>query len=243
VTSLVALLPPEAVGAARYNQGLAWIMRQMGTNSTIWYRLRERLLGTGAGEENPGWPWFPGTAAWVTPTAMAILALAKVEKRRPSVEVRSRMEKGRRFLLSHRCADGGWNHGSSRTGYEELLRATGAAMLAWRALPIWIKAWLRPNARGDAGAEGAWLKLGLLAHGRKKKDARHARRALFAIRHCACSPSGGPGHNAFIGNRRNSWLARSIPGRMRRPPAPRQAAVTIVRAALRRSVRHRAPPA
>ena len=54
VTSLVALLPPEAVGADRYNQGLAWIMRQMGTNSTIWYRLRERLLGTGGGGRESG---------------------------------------------------------------------------------------------------------------------------------------------------------------------------------------------
>src|SRR5438874_7303671 len=39
VTSLVALLAPEGVGAAGYNRALGWIMRQMGTDSTIWYRL------------------------------------------------------------------------------------------------------------------------------------------------------------------------------------------------------------
>ena len=75
VTSLVALLPPEAVGTESYDQALGWIMGQMGTNSTFWYQLRERLLGASRGEQNPGWPWFPGTAAWVTPTALAILAL------------------------------------------------------------------------------------------------------------------------------------------------------------------------
>src|SRR4051794_6270781 len=31
VTSLVALLPPEAVGTERYHQALGWIMGQMGT--------------------------------------------------------------------------------------------------------------------------------------------------------------------------------------------------------------------
>jgi hypothetical protein len=206
VTSLVALLPPESVGANRYKQALAWIMRQMGTDSTIWYRLRERLLGTGTGEQNPGWPWFPGTAAWVTPTVLAILALSKVEKHRESVEIRGRIEKGRRFLLSRRCADGGWNHGSSHAlGYDgnSYAETTGAALLALagvanldQSLSAAERHW--SECRSAEGA--AWLKLGLLAHGRKKEGwpPQTVPRTVRDTALCIIADRADQGHNAFI---------------------------------------------
>ena len=206
VTSLVALLPPDAVGAAGYNQAVGWIMAQMGTDSTIWYRLRQRLLGAGTGEENPGWSWFPGTAAWVTPTSLAILALAKVNKRRPSAEVQGRIQKGRRFLLSRRCADGGWNHGSSRAlGYDGLSypETTGAALLALagagnleKSLAAAERYW--SECRSAEGA--AWLKLGLLAHGHKKQGwpPRSAPRNVRDTALCVIADRAEQGQNAFI---------------------------------------------
>src|SRR5579864_4784817 len=59
VTSLVALLPPEVLGAERHRRAIAWILAQTGEDSTLWYRVRQSLLG-GSAEQNPGWPWFPG---------------------------------------------------------------------------------------------------------------------------------------------------------------------------------------
>ena len=206
VTSLVALLPPESVGAAGYKRAVSWLMRQMGTDSTIWFRLRERLLGSGGGEENPGWCWFPGTAAWVTPTALAILALAKEEKRQPSAEIRSRIDKGRRFLLSRRCADGGWNHGSSHAlGYDgnSYPETTGAALLALVGAGNLDKSFVAAERhwRECRSAEGAaWLKLGLVANGRKHAGwpQQAAPRNVRDTALCVLAERADEGHNAFI---------------------------------------------
>lgn len=173
VTSLVAMLPAESIGQERLDHALSWIVAQMGTNSTFWFRLRERLLGSHTAEENPGWPWFPGTAAWVTPTALAIVALEKSGKHQPSAEKLRRIDMGRQFLMARRCADGGWNHGSSRAlGYEgqSYPETTGAALLALRGVSTLEKsiAAAERHWRECRSAESAaWLKLGLLAQGRK----------------------------------------------------------------------------
>ena len=70
--------------------------------------------------EFPGWPWIPGSAAWVGPTSLAILALEK-EMAPPSFNggTSGAIDEGRGFLLRRMCTGGGWNHGSVRAlGYE-----------------------------------------------------------------------------------------------------------------------------
>lgn len=56
-----------------------------------------------------GWPWLPGQAAWVEPTALALLALAPWADQK---EVRLRLDEGVHFLLDRRCTAGGWNVGN-----------------------------------------------------------------------------------------------------------------------------------
>lgn len=206
VTFLVAMLPPETIGQERFQHALAWILAQMGTNSTFWYKLRETLLGSHSAEENPGWPWFPGTAAWVTPTALAILALQKAEKRRRTAEVSQRIEQGRKFLIARRCADGGWNHGSSNAlGYDGLSypETTGAALLALRGvsnLEGSIAAAER-HWRECRSAEGAaWLKLGLLAHGKKTEGwpAQSKPRNNRDTALCVLAERAEQGNNVFL---------------------------------------------
>jgi hypothetical protein len=173
VTSLVALLPVDVLGAERYGRAIAWILEQTPEDATLWYRIRQRLLGTSAGERNVGWTWFPGTAAWVTPTSLAILALRRFEKHAPAEAVRKRIETGRQFLLSRICADGGWNHGSSRAlGYdgESYPETTGVALMALAGVPNLGRniAAAERHWRQCRSAEAAsWLKMGLLAQGRK----------------------------------------------------------------------------
>lgn len=174
VTSLAALLPPELLGAPEHDRAIQWIFRLTGQETSPIYRIRQWLLGnTGAAQQNVhGWPWFPGTAAWVGPTAFGILALRRENMRRPQPALVERIGLGRRFLLNRMCREGGWNHGASNAlGYDAQAypETTGMALLALRD----VQAPQVPKAlrvaerflRECRSADGQnWLRLGLLAH-------------------------------------------------------------------------------
>lgn len=175
VTALVALLPPEYLGAGVHARAIAWLMATEGQESARSYRFREWLLGNAKSPEQvfAGWPWIPGAAAWVGPTSLAILALDKEQQRKPTAAVGARLQEGRRFLLSRMCREGGWNHGSVRAlGYESnpYPETTGMALAALRGVraPQLVRA-LSVAQRFLAVCRSAdalnWLRLGLLAHG------------------------------------------------------------------------------
>ena len=171
MTAVAALLGPVALGAARYRAAIAWIVRQSGADTNLPSRLRQLLLG--AAEDDPGWPWFPDTSAWVTPTALSMLALRQAETRTDSQKIKSRLEAGTSYLLRHACREGGWNHGAARTfdidapAYPE---TTGVALLALsgRQSPEIAAAcrWAREALPVCQSSEAeSWLRLGLSAHG------------------------------------------------------------------------------
>lgn len=174
VTALVALLPPETIGAARHRGAVEWLLGESGMESSPIYRL-SKFIRDGKMADSPdfsGWPWFPGTAAWVTPTCLGILALKKSYWRAPASNLRERIDQAQKFLLSRRCADGGWNHGSARSlGYnsDAYPETTGQALLALAGTDPGnleksfrlAQRFLREQ-RSSGGA--AWLRLGLLAH-------------------------------------------------------------------------------
>ncbi len=56
---------------------IAWILSQTGADTNLLSRLQQWLTGNAGLHAYPGWPWFPGTSAWVTPTALSMLALRK----------------------------------------------------------------------------------------------------------------------------------------------------------------------
>jgi len=175
VTALVALLPEERLKPGVQDRAIQWLLGTTGKESTTMYRLREWLLGnpTPADQEFPGWPWVPGTAAWVGPTSLAILALAKENRRRPLPKVRRRIEEGHRFLLTRMCREGGWNHGSSHAlGYESrpYPETTGMALAALRgsqAPQVQVALNVARHFLAECRSADAlnWLRLGLHAHG------------------------------------------------------------------------------
>jgi len=56
-----------------------------------------------------GWPWRPGEASWVEPTALALLALHAAS----AVEThRDRIAEAVGYLVDRRCVGGGWNFGN-----------------------------------------------------------------------------------------------------------------------------------
>jgi Prenyltransferase and squalene oxidase repeat len=173
VTALVALLPPEIAGAGRHARAVDWLLRESGMESTLGYRVSQFLTsGRAVDDQASGWPWFPGAAAWVTPTCLGILALKKCYWRQPSAELRERLEAAREFLFARRCVDGGWNHGSAHAlGFNSFSypETTGQALLALegtdpaRLEPSFSLARRFLQERPPA-AGAAWLRLGLLVH-------------------------------------------------------------------------------
>jgi len=172
VTSLVLLLPSEHLGERQYRRGVDWLLGLQGEETSFYFRLRQRLQGrsTPREEMHSGWPFFPGTAAWVSPTATAILAL---RKNRHVAAAPRRIAEGQLFLLDRMCADGGWNHGSVRPlgiESESYPETTGLALLALQGLPpeqlrLSREAALRHFKTCHSAEASAWLRLALEAHG------------------------------------------------------------------------------
>jgi hypothetical protein len=164
-------LKPGSLDSAR-----RWLLAQSGRESGYIQRIRNWMLGVRVDEDltHNGWPWYPGAAAWVTTTALTILALEKAARLRPDAQSHARIETGRKFLLARACKDGGWNHGSTRAlGYDvgSYPETTGLALLALHAAsgPAIGKGVERAeqylSVCRSAGAR-SWLCLGLRAHGR-----------------------------------------------------------------------------
>jgi hypothetical protein len=173
VTSLVLLFSPEDLGSQTYRSALDWVLRQRGRETSFLYRLQLRMNSQEDRYQVSGWPWFTGAASWVSPTSAAILGLRRAQLYFRDESISKRLEEGRKFLVTHTCQDGGWNHGSDRAlGYsaESYPETTGAALLALRGVP---KAQLSASiGRARAMAEtcsfsegSSWLRMGLAAHG------------------------------------------------------------------------------
>ena len=177
VTAFAALMSRDDLGRAPVSRAVDWLMGQTGQETLFVYKLRNELLGnvSGTAEGRTGWPFFPGAAAWVSPTAISILALEKARRYQSASGIERRIEIGRQFLLDRICSDGGWNYGRSRVlgvdagSYPE---TTGQALLALNRLasPALNKALAvaEEQARRCQSFEGlCWLQLGLQAHGIK----------------------------------------------------------------------------
>lgn len=185
LTALPLLLPSTPDGIDR-KKAVTWVLAQTGLESGWANRLRWWMLGFEGDSINfDGWAWYPGTAAWVGPTALSILALEKLEKRggvADSASLRKRIDQGRGFLLARRCRDGGWNHGSTRAlGYDSdsYPETTGLALLALHgvknpAIAQGLARGERHLAASRSSIASSWLRLGLGAHGGRNQVAADA---------------------------------------------------------------------
>lgn len=174
VTALVVLLMAEFGVLRRDDPAIGWLLRQTGRESGAIFRLRRWLLGVRSDydREHAGWPWFPEAAAWVAPTALTLLALNKARTRLGTERFDSRIEEGRKFLMSRVCSDGGWNHGSARAlGYEaqSYPEMTGLGLLALHGLDSPFVKRAIQSARthletAHSSQAISWLRMGLHAH-------------------------------------------------------------------------------
>ncbi len=121
-----------------------------------------------------GSPWFPGTAAWIGPTALSAISLADAARRDQHPELISCVEQARQYLLATRCDDHGWNHGGSKfrsQNAESYPEMTGLALLALQGVSASELDRSLQRAEAFLAAPGSsealsWLQLGLMRHGR-----------------------------------------------------------------------------
>lgn len=118
----------------------------------------------------PGWSWYPHTAAWVEPTAYAVISLKKMRLRDDE-----RVQEGDALLRDRQCDDGGWNYGNPQIFDQRLTGFPGPT--AWAVMA------LDPSPAVDRGlarldhvrqeVSGQSLSLAILArvaHGRAAQD-------------------------------------------------------------------------
>ena len=172
VTSLATLALSGDQSAAQRRRGVNWLLSQITPEPGLILRLaaqiRERPVSLPQGG---GSPWFPGTAAWVSPTASSILAFSAARKE--ISDLQPHIHRAREYLLSRRCSDGGWNHGGSKYRSENANsypETTGMALLALHGLPVSELSVSLRRAQAllesPGSAEGlSWLQLGLFRHG------------------------------------------------------------------------------
>jgi hypothetical protein len=178
VTALILLLPGMEVKVRR-DAALQWLCEATGRETSWIQRARSALLdGHIRASDGDGWPWFPDTAAWVTPTSFSLLALEKAAREHGSPEFDKRSNSGRQYLLSHTCRDAGWNHGSTKAlGYDSdsYPETTGQALLALHDVPgVRLERSIECAERHFESCQSfeacCWLKLGLMVHGRTIPD-------------------------------------------------------------------------
>jgi hypothetical protein len=143
-----------------------------------------------------GWPWLPGEATWIEPTALALLALGAVPR---TSAIQARLDEAVRYIEDRRCRGGGWNFGNPvMLGGNLPPRAhpTAWALLALAKLaPAAVRpedvAALRAEVGRDGGASAlAWGLLALRALGQDDADAAGRLTALQG-------PGGGWNDNPY----------------------------------------------
>jgi hypothetical protein len=144
-----------------------------------------------------GWPWLPGQATFIEPTALALLALRTICG---LTEANGRINEALRYIQDRRCPGGGWNVGNPvmfNTPLPARSHPTAWVLLALSNFaPGTINSQdiksLRSAMHRDGGALG--LSWGLLALRTLKEDDKMAEARLVAMQ----GQNGGWADNPYI---------------------------------------------
>jgi hypothetical protein len=193
VTSLALLaLARESTYSRCASGGLRWLSNHTYPDLSIFQSLLQRSFGFTPSHAPGSSPWFPGTAGWVIPTSLSILALSLWSRQTAAPDRHENLHetigRAQDYLLSRRCSDGGWNHGGSPQRSENSIsyaETTGLALLAlasYRSPSPDLAPALRLAQeflrQPDSPEGNAWLLMGLAAHGQKIAAPQFAKRPL-----------------------------------------------------------------
>lgn len=183
VTSIALLALSDAgLTADLHRRAVQWLTSQIRPEMNPVERLVFRIRDVVPPVQTGGSPWFPGTAAWIAPTVLTILALSRAAHNHNHPTLASYVRNAQQYILCHRCRDGGWNHGGDRYLNENAFsypEMTGMALLALYGVPrseleLSLKL-AEAHLQSVASIEAlCWLQLALTRHGRHLRPARTA---------------------------------------------------------------------
>ncbi len=189
VTSFASLaLSAQFHSSAAYDAALHWIVSQIKPDLGPIGKLEFRLGRLPDVEATAGGsPWFPGTAAWVAPTCMTILALSAAARLGNRPILKNEITRGQQYLLSRRCFDGGWNHGGTQyrsERAESYPETTGMALVALQGLPSAELA-RSLRSRSENATIAGFIRSSVLAADRRAQARPEARNffSRFAVAH------------------------------------------------------------
>ena len=174
-----ALASANANAAQR---GVAWLEKNAGT------RITDAAQAQGVRDilkidpTITGWPWQPGDAAWIFPSALALLALDAAQ-----VHNHPRVQEGIQYLLDRAIATGGWNIGNPfmlTSSVPPTVEGTALSLLALRAHGVEneitqrAQTWLAQENFTPTAFEWAWRAWYWTT---AQHDAERARAALNAL--------------------------------------------------------------
>jgi len=156
-------------------RGQFWLLTAKGREGSWFWRWKFKLADR-AVRFDPnlyGWPWLPGSASWVIPTAFSVIAIKQFTVCNRTEPSEKRIRLGIDMLLDRACAGGGWNSGNSIVYGVPLpahVEATAIALLALQdeeRTPI-IRAslaWLKKKSAAIESVESlAWCILCLFVY-------------------------------------------------------------------------------
>ena len=162
-------------GAQARAKAVSWLLQARGKEAHWLWKWKFKLIERAApiDPEKFGWPWMPGAASWVIPTALSVVVLKQWTNCRPDREAITRAEVGISMLLDRRCAEGGWNAGNKIVYGSALpphIEPTAVALLALQGRPgadtAGSIAWLSSAADNQSSIEAlSWSVLTLFLYG------------------------------------------------------------------------------
>ena len=116
-TSLACLaLLVHGAPSGAVKSGIRWLCDFSPAEHSLWWNVQRRILGKDKhvrqNEFLKGWSWTRGTASWVEPTSLALIALQGCPPEVLPSQAARRIRFGEALLYDRECPDGGWNCGN-----------------------------------------------------------------------------------------------------------------------------------
>ncbi|MGI8741895.1 MAG: prenyltransferase/squalene oxidase repeat-containing protein [Bryobacteraceae bacterium] len=184
----------------RLERTLGWLKRMEGAESSLPMRAASffHLLKTDVDVSHKAWPWRPGTASWIEPTAQALIALKKIPEQYRSRHIAYRIREGEDMILARRDRDGGWNSGNPnvlKTDLPSYPETTAIALLGLqgRGGRELIEAGRQFGVKSKSSLANAWLAIALRCYGEScpvPGNARESRDTMLAALEALGHPEG-----------------------------------------------------